>query len=417
MEKEKKIYVFADFLSFSNELVGTMYVSQTRGKEFYSFEYNENWLENKKMILDPDLQLYRGRQYITDDKNIFGVFADSCPDRWGRRLMKRREEIRAKREGVKPEKLLESDYLLGVYDEARMGGLRFKTELDGNFLSDDKEFATPPWTSLRELEQASIAFENDTDSLNEKWLKQLLAPGSSLGGARPKASVMAQDGSLWIAKFPSKHDDFNSGAWEMVTHELAAMFGLNVPEAKIEKFSKLGTTFLVKRFDRKGSQRVHFSSAMTMLGKKDGADMADGSSYLEIVSFLKANGVRPQADLVELWKRIVLSMAVSNTDDHFRNHGFILSEDGWELSPLYDVNPDIYGEYLSLNVDSYNADISFDLAIESAKYYGLDKDEAVRLVALIKDIVRNNWQNLAKKYGIGRSEIDRMKAAFRACED
>lgn len=417
MEKEKKIYVFADFLSFSNELVGTMYVSQTRGKEFYSFEYNENWLENKKMILDPDLQLYRGRQYITDDKNIFGVFADSCPDRWGRRLMKRREEIRAKKEGLKPEKLLESDYLLGVYDEARMGGLRFKTELEGNFLSDDKEFATPPWTSLRELEQASIAFENDTDSLNEKWLKQLLAPGSSLGGARPKASVMAQDGSLWIAKFPSKHDDFNSGAWEMVAHELAAMFGLNVPEAKIEKFSKLGTTFLVKRFDRKGSQRVHFSSAMTMLGKKDGADMADGSSYLEIVSFLKANGVRPQADLVELWKRIVLSMAVSNTDDHFRNHGFILSEDGWELSPLYDVNPDIYGEYLSLNVDSYNADISFDLAIESAKYYGLDKDEAVRLVALIKDIVRNNWQNLAKKYGIGRSEIDRMKAAFRTCED
>ena len=417
MEKEKKIYVFADFLSFSNELVGTMYVSQTRGKEFYSFEYNENWLEHKKMLLDPDLQLYKGRQYITDDKNIFGVFADSCPDRWGRRLMKRREEIRAKKEGVKPEKLLESDYLLGVYDEARMGGLRFKTELDGNFLSDDKEFATPPWTSLRELEQASIAFENDTDSLNEKWLKQLLAPGSSLGGARPKASVMAQDGSLWIAKFPSKHDDFNSGAWEMVVHELAAMFGLNVPEAKIEKFSKLGTTFLVKRFDRKGCQRVHFSSAMTMLGKKDGADMADGSSYLEIVSFLKANGVRPQADLVELWKRIVLSMAVSNTDDHFRNHGFILSEDGWELSPLYDVNPDIYGEYLSLNVDSYNADISFDLAIESAKYYGLDKDEAVRLIALIKDIVRNNWQKLAKKYGIGRSEIDRMKAAFRACED
>jgi len=417
MEKEKKIYVFADFLSFSNELVGTMYVSQTRGKEFYSFEYNENWLDHKKMLLDPDLQLYRGRQYITDDKNIFGVFADSCPDRWGRRLMKRREEIRAKREGVKPEKLLESDYLLGVYDEARMGGLRFKTELEGNFLSDDKEFATPPWTSLRELEQASIAFENDTDSLNEKWLKQLLAPGSSLGGARPKASVMAQDGSLWIAKFPSKHDDFNSGAWEMVAHELAAMFELNVPEAKVEKFSKLGTTFLVKRFDRKGSQRVHFSSAMTMLGKKDGADMADGSSYLEIVSFLKANGVRPQADLVELWKRIVLSMAVSNTDDHFRNHGFILSEDGWALSPLYDVNPDIYGEYLSLNVDSYNANISFDLAIESAKYYGLDKDEAVRLVALIKDIVRNNWQKLAKKYGIGRSEIDRMKAAFRACED
>ena len=416
MEKEKRIYVFADFLGFDKELIGTIYVSQTRGKEFYSFEYEEKWLENQSMLLDPDLHFYRGRQYVTDDKNIFGVFADSCPDRWGQRLMKRREEIRAKNVGEKPKKLLDSDYLLGVYDGARMGGLRFKTDLEGEFLSNDQDFATPPWTSLRELEQASMAFENDSDSLNEKWLKQLLAPGSSLGGARPKASVMAQDGSLWIAKFPSKQDDFNSGAWEMVMHDLAVLYELNVPEAKVEKFSKLGTTFLVKRFDRKGSKRIHFSSAMTMLGKKDGANMTDGSSYLEIVSFLKANGVSPQKDLEELWKRIVFSMAVSNTDDHFRNHGFILSEGGWRLSPLYDVNPDIYGEYLSLNVDSDNADIDFELAVEAAKYYGIEKKEAVRQVDLVKGIVRNNWQILAKKYGIGRGEIDRMKVAFKMCE-
>ena len=154
MEKEKKIYVFADFLPFQNELIGTIYVSQTRGKEFYSFEYVESWLEKGNRILDPDLQLYKGRQYINDDKNIFGVFADSCPDRWGKRLMKRREELRAKKAGEKPRKLLESDYLLGVYDEARMGGLRFKTDSEGAFLSNDKEYATPPWTSLRELEQA-----------------------------------------------------------------------------------------------------------------------------------------------------------------------------------------------------------------------------------------------------------------------
>lgn len=416
MEKEKRIYVFADFLGFDKELIGTIYVSQTRGKEFYSFEYEEKWLENQSMLLDPDLHFYRGRQYVTYDKNIFGVFADSCPDRWGQRLMKRREEIRAKNVGEKPKKLLDSDYLLGVYDGARMGGLRFKTDLEGEFLSNDQDFATPPWTSLRELEQASMAFENDSDSLNEKWLKQLLAPGSSLGGARPKASVMAQDGSLWIAKFPSKQDDFNSGAWEMVMHDLAVLYELNVPEAKVEKFSKLGTTFLVKRFDRKGSKRIHFSSAMTMLGKKDGANMTDGSSYLEIVSFLKANGVSPQKDLEELWKRIVFSMAVSNTDDHFRNHGFILSEGGWRLSPLYDVNPDIYGEYLSLNVDSDNADIDFELAVEAAKYYGIEKKEAVRQVDLVKGIVRNNWQVLAKKYGICRGEIDRMKVAFKMCE-
>ena len=230
MQKEKKIYVFADFLPFQNELIGTIYVSQTRGKEFYSFEYEQSWLEKGNMMLDPDLQLYKGRQYINDDKNIFGVFADSCPDRWGKRLMKRREELRAKKAGEKPRKLLESDYLLGVYDEARMGGLRFKTDSEGAFLSNDKEYATPPWTSLRELEQASFAFENDDTDLEGKWLKQLIAPGSSLGGARPKASVMAPDGSLWIAKFPSKHDDFNSGAWEMVAHDLAVKCGLNVPE-------------------------------------------------------------------------------------------------------------------------------------------------------------------------------------------
>lgn len=416
MEKEKVIYVFADFLPFNNELIGRIYVSQTRGKEFYSFEYDQKWLKNENMMLDPDLQLYKGRQYINDDKNIFGVFADSCPDRWGQRLMKRREEIRAKKADEKPRKLLESDLLLGVYDKARMGGLRFKTDLEGQFLSEDKEFTTPPWTSLRELEQASISFENEDSGLSEKWLKQLLAPGSSLGGARPKASVMAPDGTLWIAKFPSKHDDFNSGAWEMVVHDLAKMCGLNVPKAKVEKFSKLGTTFLVKRFDRDGVRRIHFSSAMTMLGKKDGANAADGSSYLEIASFLKANGAKPKRDLTELWKRIVFSMSVSNTDDHFRNHGFILSREGWELSPLYDVNPDIYGEYLSLNVDADNSSIDFDLALGAAPYYGLEETQAAQLVESIKSIVRNNWEILAKKYDIRRGEMDRMRTAFRACE-
>lgn len=416
MEKEKKIYVFADFLHFNNEMIGTIFVSQTRGKEFYSFEYEQNWIENGHMVLDPDLQLYKGRQYINDDKNIFGVFADSCPDRWGRKLMKRREELRAKKINEKPKKLLESDYLLGVYDEARMGGLRFKTDFEGEFLSNERECATPPWTSLRELEQASIAFENDDIKLSEKWLKQLLAPGSSLGGARPKASVMDPEGNLWIAKFPSKHDDFNSGAWEMVTHDLAVMCGLNVPEAKAETFSKLGTTFLVKRFDRCGERRVHFSSAMTMLEKKDGANATDGSSYLELVSFLKANGAKPKRDIQELWKRVVFSMAVSNTDDHFRNHGFVLSDEGWELSPVYDVNPDIYGENLSLNVDADNSSIDFELAIDAAPYYGIEEKSAAEEVENIKTIVRENWRALARNYGICRGELERMSPAFQACE-
>ena len=416
MNGEKDIYVFADFLPFQNELIGTIHVFQTRGKEFYSFEYSDIWLEKGAISLDPDLQLYKGRQYINDDKNIFGMFADSCPDRWGRRLMKRREELRAKKANEKPQKLLESDFLLGVYDEARMGGLRFKTDIKGGFLSNDEEYATPPWTSLRELEQASSAFENDTTGLEEKWLKQLLAPGSSLGGARPKASVMAPDGSLWIAKFPSKYDDFNSGAWEMVVHDLAILCGLNVPEARAINFSKLGTTFLVKRFDRNGKQRVHFASAMTMLGKSDGASATDGSSYLEIVAFLKASGAAPQKDIQELWKRIVFSMVVSNTDDHFRNHGFILSKKGWLLSPLYDVNPDIYGEFLSLNVDTNDSSIDFDLAIDAAPFYELDKKQATLLINQTKSVVKNNWQILAQKYNINRAEIKRMEPAFKECE-
>jgi serine/threonine-protein kinase HipA len=413
MDKEKCIYVYSDFLSYHNELLGKIYVTQTKGKEFYSFEYDEKWLEKQYVLLDPDLQLYKGRQYINDDKNIFGIFADSCPDRWGRKLMNRREEIRAKKEDDKPRKLLESDYLIGVFDESRMGALRFKIDPMGDFLSNDKEFVTPPWTSLRELEQASIAFEKDDINGAEKWLKQLIAPGSSLGGARPKASVKAPDGSLWIAKFPSKHDEFDSGAWEMVIHDLACLCGLNVPDATIEKFSKLGTTYLVKRFDREGKTRIHFSSAMTMLGKKDGSDASNGSSYLEIASFLKANGAHPNQDLRELWKRIVFSMAVSNTDDHFRNHGFLLSKEGWELSPLYDVNPDIYGEYLSLNVDTDNSEIDFNLCINSATYYGITKDQAICEVEKIKSIVKDNWVKMAKKYKISRNEIERISPAFK----
>lgn len=412
MDNEKKIYVYADLLTYKNYPVGVLHVSSSKGKEFYSFEYDEEWLRKRDISLDPDLELYKGRQYITDDKTIFGVFADSCPDRWGRRLLNRQEETRARANREKPRKLQESDYLLGVFDQARMGGLRFKTDSKGEFLANDPQYSIPPWTSLRELEQASVSFEQNDNPSGEKWLKQLLAPGSSLGGARPKASVTAPDGSLWIAKFPSKHDDVDTGAWEMVTHDLAEICGLNVPAAKAESFSNMGTTFLVKRFDREGAQRIHFSSAMTMLGKEDGANASDGSSYLEIVSFLKAKGASPKKDIQELWDRIVFSMAVSNTDDHFRNHGFILTAKGWVLSPMYDVNPDIYGEYLSLNVDDNNSSIDLDLAVDAAPYYGIDKDDAAEQVARIKDIVRKNWLPLSKKYGIPRSEAERMKEAF-----
>jgi serine/threonine-protein kinase HipA len=282
-------------------------------------------------------------------------------------------------------------------------------------LSDDKETAAPPWATLRALEEASRQFEKDENTMEEKWLKQLIRPGSSLGGARPKATVQAVDGSLWIAKFPSKHDDNNTGAWEKVVHDLARMCGLDVPESRLETFSKLGSTFLVKRFDRDGSRRIHFASAMTMLGKVDGASADDGTSYLELVSFLRSNGASPKKDLVELWKRIVFNMAVSNTDDHLRNHGFILTQTGWRLSPLYDVNPIPYGEYLALNVSEDDSSIDFDLAIETAEYYGISRKEAEKIVKEISATVRENWERIATSYGISRGSIEKMRPAFSAC--
>lgn len=332
--EERIIYVYDDFSCDEPVLLGKLYIGVIKQGETYSFEYDKGWLTNNKMSisLDPEIQPFVGRQF-PNGKNIFGLFADASPDRWGRVLMNKRERLLAEKEGRKPRKLHDSDYLLGVYDETRMGGIRFKLDMDGDFLSNDKDTAAPPWAVLRTLEEASRNFEKDENGLTDKWLNQLIKPGSSLGGARPKATVVDTSGQLWIAKFPSKNDESDTGAWEKVAHDLARMCGLNVPESKLEKFSKLGSTFLVKRFDRDGEKRIHFASAMTLLGKTDGASAEDGTSYLDMAGFIKAYGANPKSDLVELWKRIVFNMAVTNTDDHLRNHAFILTNNGWILSP------------------------------------------------------------------------------------
>lgn len=328
--------------------------------------------------------------------------------------MTRRERILAEQEHRKPRKLLDSDFLLGVYDETRMGAIRFKLDKDGPFLSDDAEMPTPPWSSLRTLEEASRQFENDESGLESKWINQLIKPGSSLGGARPKATVLDNKNNLWIAKFPSKYDDINVGAWEKVAHEIARKCGLDVPESKLIDFSKYGSTFLVRRFDRKGAAHIHFASAMTMLGKTDGDSAAEGVSYLDLVSFIKSSGANPKKDLVELWKRIVFSMAVSNTDDHLRNHGFILKEDGWHLSPVYDVNPVPEGNELSLCVNEDNPTISIDLAVEIAPYCGISRNEAVSMSDEILKIVRDNWRSLSTEYGLSRNAQEYMRPAFSA---
>ena len=413
-EKQKTIYVYDAFGAENERLMGRLYVSVIHGSESCSFEFDEEWLKRTRLLIspDPELQPYVGRQY-PNAKAIFGMFADASPDRWGRMLMNRRERIRADKEGRKPVKLYDSDYLLGVGDSTRMGGLRFKTDVNGAFLSDDTEIPVPPWTTLRTLEEASRNFEKDERGL-EKWLNQLIRPGSSLGGARPKATVTDTQGQLWIAKFPSRHDENDTGAWEMVAHELAVLCGLNVPEARLEKFSSLGSTFLVKRFDRSGDKRVHFASAMTLLGKKDGASAADGTGYLDIAAFIKSNGAEPKKDLVELWKRIVFNMAISNTDDHLRNHAFILTPKGWVLSPMFDVNPVPYGDELSLNVDEWDNRIDIDLAVKTAVRFGISEKEAAMYSEEILRVVGQSWEPIATKYGLSRPQKELMKPAFSA---
>jgi len=410
---EKTIFVYADWLETEPVLVGKSYVSISHANEVFSFEYSDEWLQkhDEYVALDPDLSLYAGRQYTPIDKQVFGFLSDSSPDRWGRLLMKRKESIAARKESRKPRALTESDFLLGVFDKSRIGALRLSLAEGGPFLADKIELSAPPWATLRSLETASLAFETGGDQDEEKWLIQLLAPGSSLGGARPKASVQAPDGSLWIAKFPSKNDEWNSGAWEMVVHDLAVKCMLNVPEAKLENFSDNGSTYLVKRFDRLGEKRIHYASAMALLGKTDGRG-SDDSSYLDVASFIKSNGAHPDNDLIELWKRVVFTIAVSNTDDHLRNHGFILTDHGWTLSPMFDVNPNIYGNTLSLNISHNDNTMDIGLALETAQFYGIGLKEAKEIEKGILKTVRDNWRDIASEYGINRNLIKDMEAAF-----
>ncbi|MDR1879985.1 MAG: HipA domain-containing protein [Tannerellaceae bacterium] len=418
MNEPTEIVVYADWESLEMpQFVGTLRSSYARGKEIFSFEYAEQWLQSDfAQEIDPDLGHYAGHQYLRDEKSNFGVFLDSSPDRWGRVLMDRRESILARIEHRPRKKLNESDYLMGVYDEHRMGGLRFKETATGAFMNNDRKFSTPPWTSIRELEQASYqleseVIENDAELL--KWLYMLFAPGSSLGGARPKAGVMDTNGSLWIAKFPSKGDLYDMGAWEMVTNELAQMAGLHVAQAMAEPFYGKYHTFLTKRFDRNVlGKRIHFASVMTLLGYTDGTNVQDGVSYLEIVEFIIRKSANVSQDLEELFKRIVFSICVSNTDDHLRNHGFLLTNAGWVLSPAYDINPNPWGTGLKLNISAHDNSLNLDLAAEVAPFFRLKNDAAANIIKNTGHAV-SHWKQVASKYNISRDEQDRMSTAFR----
>ncbi len=412
----ERTLVYGDWLGLqSPKLIGTLFFRLSMGIEVFSFEYDSEWLKRSSLLLDPALKFFSGKQYPPKGRTNFGLFLDSAPDRWGRLLMNRREEINARKEKRPKRPLFSIDYLLGVHDEPRIGGIRFKTDENGPFLSNEESLTSPPVARLRELEQASLAVEGELsdDPEYEKWLRMLIAPGGTLGGARPKASVKYPDDSLWIAKFPSANDDIDFGAWEFVVHQLAENAGVYTSKAELKQFSEKYHTFLVKRFDRtRNNERIHFVSAMTMLERQDGDDASKGASYIELAEFLIQFGAKTDADLEQLWRRIVFNICVSNSDDHLRNHGFLLTEKGWELSPAFDMNPSESARGLKLNISESDNSLDLDLAREVAPIFRVSKKDAEEIIGEVRKAVKA-WKNLAKQLGISSSELERMGNAFR----
>jgi serine/threonine-protein kinase HipA len=415
------IAVYADWAGLPEPLrLGWLYARRGAAREVFEFEFDTEALAHsatRGLQLDPRLGLFEGRQHPSQGHDSFGVFADASPDRWGRLLMRRRLE-RAQRAGQvsKRVRLYESDYLLGVHDAYRSGALRLRLGDEGDFLDQQHGAAAPPFARLRELEAASLALERDEDNTSaavDEWLRILIAPGGSLGGARPKASVVDPQGHLWIAKFPSTRDAHDVGAWELVVQSLAKACGLRVPESLARQFASRHHTFLVKRFDRTPQGRLHFASAMTLTGRQDGDDASTGASYLEIARVLIEQGAQTDTDLQELWSRIVFNMLVSNTDDHLRNHGFILVPGkGWRLSEAYDMNPVPDSHGLKLNVSEADNLMDLELARSVAPYFRVSKQHVGEIIERGRAVV-GQWPKLATGLKISARDQERMAEAFR----
>ena len=330
---DREIFVYVD-LNGASHLMGRLWTRLRKNKESATFEYSPTWLDHPaRFSLEPALALGPGPFHTPADTPMFGAIGDSAPDRWGRALMRRMERKRAEREGQAQRTLRETDYLLLVDDEARQGALRFAEREGGPFLRQEGSKRIPPLLELPKLLSAAENVVEDKDT--DEDLLLLFAPGSSLGGARPKASVREQDDHLAIAKFPRHDDEYNTVVWEAVALALAKASGIEVPVARIETVAHK-SVLLVRRFDRDGARRIPFLSAMSMLGSRD----SETRSYLEIVDALRQHGAAPKEDMQALWRRLVFNILISNTDDHLRNHGFLYEgQSGWRLSPAYDLNP------------------------------------------------------------------------------
>lgn len=390
--------------------VGRLWSYFHKGRESASFEYNREWLANPyRFALEPLLPLADGTFHTTPGQRVFGAIGDSTPDRWGRILMRRAEQARARAANESPRTLSERDYLLMVNDEARQGALRFSRDGGQSFCAPPGTMPIPPLVNLSRLLHAADHFCRDDE--NAENLRLLLAPGSSLGGARPKASVKDMKGNLCIAKFPRHDDEYNVVAWEAVALTLASKAGLQVPRFELGKIADKNV-LIVWRFDRtQKKRRIAYLSAMSMLGARDN----EQHSYLEIVDAIRQYGAAPRQDLRQLWRRIAFSIMISNTDDHLRNHGFLQpGGTGWSLSPLFDVNPtpvDIRPRYLNTAIDWEETSASLDVLLSIAPECGIKTSETNDLLNPITRAV-SQWRQAAESFGISRQEQDRMASAF-----
>ena len=405
---DREILVHVD-LRGTPYLVGRLWARVRTDRENATFEYDRSWLEHtERFSLEPALKLGPGPFHTRPDKPLFGAIGDSAPDRWGRVLMRRAERRRAEREGQTPRALRETDYLLLVNDEARQGALRFAAKEGGPFLADDGVTKIPPLIQLPNLLSAAEHVVEDKDS--DEDLRLLLAPGSSLGGARPKASVRDRGGHLAIAKFPNRSDEVNTVVWEALALTLAEKSGIAVPQWRLQDISGK-PILLLRRFDRDGGKRIPFLSAMSMLDARDN----EARSYLEFVDALRQHGAAPREDMHALWRRIIFSILISNTDDHLRNHGFLWTGPaGWRLSPAYDLNPaptDIRPRVLTTAIDLDDRTASLQLAYAVAPYFELRADQARMIVYEVGQAVAS-WRKEAASLGLTRREIERMASAF-----
>jgi serine/threonine-protein kinase HipA len=402
--------VWLDYDLGAPTLVGTL--AHDRGQ--IRFQYERAWLRDARAFaLDPDLSLDDAPFFPKPELGNFGIFLDSSPDRWGQTLMKRREALQAKDEKRPPRTLYAWDFLMGVQDFTRQGALRFRLAGTEAFLGNEK-MAAPPITTLRELEavayQLSSRRIDDLDALR-KWLSVLVAPGASLGGARPKANFTQENGSIWIAKFPARDDDRDVGAWEHVVHGLALKAGVEVPAAKAIRLNNDFHTFCVQRFDRAPGARRFYASAMTLLRK----EQSEGTSYLELAQFLrgKGDGAHANADLEQLFRRVAFNVAVGNRDDHLRNHGFVLGTTGWRLAPAFDVNPNIDKAEHVLNIDDSDNRPSLETVQATAAFYGLREERARQVVEEVAAAV-DGWEDAARNAGIARGDVVLTASAFSA---